>query len=132
MSDAGTRKSAILLMSLGEDRAAATLAHLPATEVQALGAAMAKLSQVSKDELAAVLAEFRMETEQLSALHLGSGSYIRAVLRKALGDDAPAERAGDPRPVEGLAERPVWAGGDAPDGQADDAGRGRGGGRGNR
>ncbi|MEJ1167758.1 MULTISPECIES: flagellar motor switch protein FliG [Variovorax] len=87
MSDAGTRKSAILLMSLGEDRAAATLAHLPATEVQALGAAMAKLSQVSKDELAAVLAEFRMETEQLSALHLGSGSYIRAVLRKALGDD---------------------------------------------
>jgi flagellar motor switch protein FliG len=77
MSDAGTRKSAILLMSLGEDRAAATLAHLPATEVQALGAAMAKLSQVSKDELAAVL----------SALHLGSGSYIRAVLRKALGDD---------------------------------------------
>jgi flagellar motor switch protein FliG len=87
MSDAGTRKSAILLMSLGEDRAAATLAHLPATEVQALGAAMAKLSQVSKDELASVLAEFRMETEQLSALHLGSGSYIRAVLRKALGDD---------------------------------------------
>ncbi|MBT2337242.1 flagellar motor switch protein FliG [Variovorax paradoxus] len=87
MSDAGTRKSAILLMSLGEDRAAATLHHLPATEVQALGVAMARLSQVSKDELAAVLAEFRMETEQLSALHLGSGSYIRAVLRKALGDD---------------------------------------------
>ena len=87
MSDAGTRKAAILLMSLGEDRAAATLHHLPATEVQALGVAMARLSQVSKDELAAVLAEFRMETEQLSALHLGSGSYIRAVLRKALGDD---------------------------------------------
>ncbi|VTU22501.1 Flagellar motor switch protein FliG [Variovorax sp. PBL-H6] len=87
MSDAGTRKAAILLMSLGEDRAAATLHHLPTTEVQALGAAMAKLSQVSKEELAAVLSEFRLETEQLSALHLGSGSYIRAVLRKALGDD---------------------------------------------
>jgi len=83
----GTRKAAILLMSLGEDRAAATLHHMPTTEVQALGAAMAKLSQVSKEELAAVLSEFRLETEQLSALHLGSGSYIRAVLRKALGDD---------------------------------------------
>jgi flagellar motor switch protein FliG len=86
-SEAGIRKSAILLMALGEDRAAAALAHLPTTEVQALGIAMSKLSQVSKDELLSVLNEFREETEQLSALHLGSSSYIRAVLKKALGDE---------------------------------------------
>lgn len=87
MSEQGIRKSAILLMSLGEDRAAATLQLLPTSDVQALGMAMARLSQVSKEELTAVLSEFRLETEQLSALHLGSGSYIRAVLHKALGDD---------------------------------------------
>jgi len=87
MSETGTRKSAILLMALGEDRAAAALHHLPTAEVQTLGAAMAKLSSVSKEELASILAEFREETEQLSALHLGSGTYIRAVLKKALGDD---------------------------------------------
>ncbi|VTU25386.1 Flagellar motor switch protein FliG [Variovorax sp. SRS16] len=86
-SEPGTRKSAILLMALGEDRAAAALAHLPTSEVQTLGIAMSKLSQVSKDELMSVLTEFREETEQLSALHLGSSSYIRAVLKKALGDD---------------------------------------------
>lgn len=86
-SEAGTRKSAILLMALGEDRAAAALHLLPTSEVQALGLAMSKLSAVSRDELASVLAEFRQETEQLSALHLGSTSYIRAVLKKALGDD---------------------------------------------
>ncbi len=87
MSEQGIRKSAILLMLLGEDRAAATLQLLPTSDVQALGMAMARLSQVSKEELTAVLSEFRLETEQLSALHLGSGSYIRAVLHKALGDD---------------------------------------------
>jgi len=87
ISELGTRKSAILLMALGEDRAAAALAHLATSEVQTLGLALAKLSSVSKDELNSVLSEFRHETEQLSALHLGSSSYIRAVLRKALGDD---------------------------------------------
>ena len=86
-SEQGTRKSAILLMALGEDRAAAALHQLPTSEVQALGLAMSKLTSVSKEELAEVLAEFRNETEQLSALHLGSTSYIRAVLRKALGED---------------------------------------------
>ena len=86
-SEQGTRKSAILLMALGEDRAAAALHQLPTSEVQALGLAMSKLTSVSKEELAEVLAEFRNETEQLSALHLRSTSYIRAVLRKALGED---------------------------------------------
>jgi len=87
ISELGTRKSAILLMALGEDRAAAALAHLATSEVQTLGLAMAKLASVSKNELNTVLSEFRHETEQLSALHLGSSSYIRAVLKKALGDD---------------------------------------------
>lgn len=87
MSETGTRKSAILLMSLGEDRAAAVMRHLPTNEVQALGVAILKLTQVSLDEQAAVLAEYRLETEQLSALNLDPNSYIRSVLQKALGDD---------------------------------------------
>lgn len=87
MSQAGARKSAILLMALGEDRAAAVLSELPTSEVEALGVSMATLTQVSKEELAAVMDEFRLETEQLSALHLDAGSYVRAVLHKALGDD---------------------------------------------
>ncbi len=87
MSDLGTRKSAILLMSLGEDRAAAVMRHLPTDEVEALGVAILKLTQVSQDEQAVVLAEYRLETEQLSALSLDPNSYIRTVLQKALGDD---------------------------------------------
>jgi len=87
MNDSGNRKAAILLMALGEDLAAATLSKMTTPQVQAVGVAMSKLNHVSNDELAEVLAEFRAETEQLSALHLGSGNYIRAVLQKALGDE---------------------------------------------
>lgn len=87
MNEAGARKSAILLMALGEERAASVLGVLDTSEVELLGVAMAKLSQVSKEELGSVLSEFRMETEQLSALHLDAGSYVRTVLQKALGTE---------------------------------------------
>lgn len=90
-NEAGTRKSAILLMAVGEDRAAAALNLLPTAMVQELGLAMSKLQQVSRAELASVLREFREETEQLSALHLGSSDYIRAVLKKALGEDRASD-----------------------------------------
>jgi flagellar motor switch protein FliG len=90
-NEAGTRKSAILLMAVGEDRAAAALNLLPTPMVQELGVAMSKLTQVSRAELASVLREFREETEQLSALHLGSSDYIRAVLKKALGEDRASD-----------------------------------------
>ena len=90
-NEAGTRKSAILLMAVGEDRAAAALNLLPTAMVQELGLAMSKLQQVSRAELASVLREFREETEQLSALHLGSSDYIRSVLKKALGEDRASD-----------------------------------------
>ena len=86
-SEAGARKGAILLMALGEDHAAAAMRHLSTTQVQAMGTAMARLDTVSNEELGAVLAEFRRETEQISALHVDASGYIRAVLKKALGDD---------------------------------------------
>lgn len=91
MMDEGTRKSAILLMSLGEEGAGSVLQHLPQSAVQALGEAIAALTQVKRDEVSAVLEEFRLETEQYSALHVDSGSYLRAVMNKALGSDRAAD-----------------------------------------
>lgn len=90
MSDDGIRKSAILLMSLGEDSAAAVFQHLAPAEVQKLGFAMSTLRNVTRAQIAAVLEEFRLETEQFSAITLDPGSYIRAVLNKALGSDRAA------------------------------------------
>lgn len=91
MLDEGTRKSAILLMSLGEAGAGNVLQHLPQNIVHALGKAMAALTQVKRDEVGEVLQEFRHETEQYSANHVDSGAYLRAVLNKALGNTRAAD-----------------------------------------
>ena len=91
MLDEGTRKSAILLMSLGEAGAGNVLQHLPQNVVHALGKAMAALTQVKRDEVGDVLEEFRHETEQYSANHVDSGAYLRAVLNKALGNTRAAD-----------------------------------------
>ncbi|MDP2451537.1 flagellar motor switch protein FliG [Polaromonas sp.] len=91
MLDEGTRKSAILLMTLGEEAAGNVLQQMSPSEVQALGEAMATLAHVKRAEVNDVLEEFRLETEQYSALHLDSGSYLRAVLNKAMGNDRAAD-----------------------------------------
>jgi flagellar motor switch protein FliG len=91
MMDEGIRKSAILLMSLGEEGAGEVLQHLSHDDVQALGEAIATLQQVRHDEVNSVLEEFRLEAEQYSAMHLDSGDYLRGVLNKALGSDRAAD-----------------------------------------
>ena len=88
--DESTRKSAILLMSLGEEAAGSVLQYLSQSQVEAMGEAMAGLAQVKRDEVSQILEEFRLETEQYSALHVDSGSYLRTVLNKALGSDRAA------------------------------------------
>lgn len=84
------RKSAILLMSLGEEGAGSVLQHMSQSEIQLLGEAMAKLTQVKREEANAILEEFRVETEQYSAIHINSGSYLKTVLNKALGNNRAA------------------------------------------
>ena len=108
MKPEGLTKSAILLMSLGEDEAAEVFKYLAPREVQKIGATMATLKHVTRDQIDAVLEEFRLEAEQFSALSLDSGEYIRAVLTKALGNDKASgliERilqGGDTSGIEGL------------------------------
>ena len=84
------RKSAILLMSLGEEGAGSVLQHMSPSEIGLLGEAMAKLTQVKQDEANAILEEFRVETEQYSAIHINSSSYLKTVLNKALGNNRAA------------------------------------------
>ena len=87
MSMTGTEKSAILLMTVGEDRAAEVFTHLSTREVQHLSTAMANLRQVSPQQLAEVLKEFEIEAEQYAALSVNAGDYLRSVLVKALGEE---------------------------------------------
>jgi len=84
------RKSAILLMSLGEEGAGSVLQHMSQSEVQLMGEAMAQLTQVKREEASAILEEFRVETEQYSAINIDTGSYLKTVLNKALGNNRAA------------------------------------------
>ncbi len=108
MSDAGIEKSAILLMSLGEDAAAAVLKHLEPREVQKLGTAMAALKQVTREKIDGVLSNFRADAGENTGLGMNSDEYIRSVLTKALGDDKAANlierilHGGDTSGIEGL------------------------------
>ncbi|MAM56103.1 MAG: flagellar motor switch protein FliG [Salinicola sp.] len=83
----GARRGAILLLSLDEDSAAEVFKYLSSREVQEISQEMAKLGQVSHEEMAAVLRDFHDEAEQFTAINLHSNDHIRAVLTKALGSE---------------------------------------------
>lgn len=91
----GARRSAILLLSLDEDSAAEVFKFLPAQDVQVVSMEMARLTQISHDEMRQVLEEFMDETEQYAAINIHSSDHIRAVLTKALGTERAASLIDD-------------------------------------
>jgi flagellar motor switch protein FliG len=108
MNAEGLQKSAVLLMSLGEDEAAEVFKYLAPREVQKLGASMAALRALSREQIEGVLTEFNTTAQQHFSINLDSGEYIRAVLTKALGNDKAANvidrilQGGDTSGIEGL------------------------------
>lgn len=87
MSLSGTERSAVMLMTLGEDQAAEVFKHLNSREVQQLSIAMAGMKQVSNQQLVEVLAEFEEDAGQFTALSINANDYLRSVLIKALGEE---------------------------------------------
>lgn len=84
----GTDKGAVLLMTIGEDRAAEVFKHLDPREVQQLSTAMAGIGQISNKQLTSVLQDFEQESEQYAALvNIDTNDYLRSVLVKALGEE---------------------------------------------
>lgn len=81
----GTQRAAILLMSLGEQDAAALLKQLDAGDVQRVGAAMAELSEVSRDQMTSVLDSFIGTADSRAGIASGSLEYVRRVLTQAVG-----------------------------------------------
>lgn len=91
----GSRRSAILLLSLDADSAAEVFKFLPSTDVEAISMEMARLSQVSHEEMRQVLEEFMDETDQYAAINIQTSDHIRAVLTKALGSERAASLIDD-------------------------------------
>ncbi|WAC72549.1 flagellar motor switch protein FliG [Roseateles sp. SL47] len=87
MDDKGVEDAAILLMSLGEEEASEVFKHLAPKEVQKLGETIAKMKVVPRNRVEAVLDKFDKVAETQSTLVSDTDEYVRAVLRKALGED---------------------------------------------
>lgn len=108
MEDDGIIKSAILLMSLGEEEASAVFKHLTPKEAQKIGSAMANLNNITREKIENVLEEFNLQTEEKTALGHNANDYIRNVLTKALGDEKAANlidrilHGGDTSGIESL------------------------------
>ncbi len=83
----GVQRAAILMLALGEKDAAELLRHMGPKEVQDVGLAMASLTDVSTDQMEAVMRHFVSTLEKQTALGLGSDEYIRNMLTNALGED---------------------------------------------
>jgi flagellar motor switch protein FliG len=87
MDDQGLEDSAILLMSLGEEEAAEVFKHLAPKEVQRLGETIARMKTVPRERVEQMLERFTSAAADTSMLVSDTDEYIKAVLRRALGDD---------------------------------------------
>ncbi|MFM2056517.1 MAG: hypothetical protein RLY71_902 [Pseudomonadota bacterium] len=87
MDEQGLEDSAILLMSLGEEEAANVFKQLTPKEVQRLGETIARMKTVPRDRFDAVLTKFTEQANDHSTLVSDTDEYVKAVLRKALGED---------------------------------------------
>ena len=86
----GLQNAAILMMSLGEAEASEVFKHLSPKEVQKLGEAIAKTSQITRERVDEVVDKFHGVAASHSLLVSNSGDYVRSVLKLALGDDKAA------------------------------------------
>jgi flagellar motor switch protein FliG len=83
----GLERSAILLLTLGEQAAAEVMKHMSAKEVQRIGGAMAAMSAVTRDEVSTVINEFYVGVDNQTSVGVGADEYIRNVLVNALGEE---------------------------------------------
>ena len=83
----GRKKAAVLLVSLGPDRAAQVFKHLRDDEIETLSLEMAKLQRVDPFTQATVLEELAATVEAYDSLLAGGVDYAREVLERALGPE---------------------------------------------
>jgi flagellar motor switch protein FliG len=110
----GRQKAAVLLISLGTERAANVLKHLSEREVESLSAEMAGLWRVRPETSAAVMGEIedRLASSDISGGGVGGPEFAREVLQQLVGSERAEEIMGtvtakpEARPFEFLRRTP--------------------------
>ena len=83
----GPERAAILLMTLGEEKAAEILRHMTPDEVQTLGTAMTSINTITQQHIRGVLDTFIDNLGNQSALSIGTQDFFHKTLTGALGRD---------------------------------------------
>jgi len=94
-----TQRAAVLMLLLGEDQAASIIRYMDPKEVQALGAAMVSVGDISQEAVNEVLDDFIATFKKQTSLGLGTSDYVESVLRAALGEDKAASVLGRINPT---------------------------------
>jgi flagellar motor switch protein FliG len=87
----GVRKSAVLLIQMGKERAASVLSQLSEAEVEAVSAEIAHLESISKAESDSVLEEFRDLMVARGHINQGGLAFARQLLLESLGEERADE-----------------------------------------
>jgi flagellar motor switch protein FliG len=96
-----TQRAAVLMLLLGEQQASEILRFMNPKEVQALGAAMVSVADLSQEAVNFVLDEFVMTLKKQTSLGLGTTDYVEKVFKRALGEDKAASVLGRILPGQG-------------------------------
>jgi flagellar motor switch protein FliG len=94
-----TQRAAVLMLLLGEEQAASIIRYMDPKEVQALGAAMVSVGDISQEAVNEVLDDFISTFKKQTSLGLGTSDYVESVLRTALGEDKAASVLGRINPT---------------------------------
>jgi len=95
------QRAAVLMLLLGEQQAADIIRFLNPKEVQALGAAMIEVADLSQEAVNTVLDDFVATIKKQTSLGLGTSDYVEKVFKRALGDDKAASILGRITPGRG-------------------------------
>ncbi|NUL38027.1 flagellar motor switch protein FliG [Kosakonia sacchari] len=82
-----SQKSAIVMLTLGDERAAEVFKHLNTHEVTLISSAMVHIGSYTHDQLGAVMKEFRRDSGEFAVLDVNTNEYLRSALVKALGEE---------------------------------------------
>jgi flagellar motor switch protein FliG len=89
----GRRKAAVLIATLGAERAASVIQHMAEDEVEAISLEMAKLDAVGERTAESILSELAARSEEQIAVS-GGLELTREVLERALGSERAEELLG--------------------------------------
>jgi len=85
-----TERAAVIMLLLGEQQAADIIKYLSPREVQALGACMVSVADLSQEAVNIVLDDFVGTIKKQTNLGLGTVDYVENVFKRALGPDKAA------------------------------------------